>query len=567
MQPINWSEVQEWAKQLPTFLEHVVHPHVAVTTAPDGVVRHRDLEAPTRDGTILRLDAYRPRDDSTPRPVILSAHPYGKDNLPKRKAGVWMVSPQYRLFRLPEPIQFSEFTGWEAPDPVRWVEAGYTVVNLDLRGAGKSDGLWNPLTVQEGEDVADVIAWIAAQAWCDGQVGMLGVSYLAISQYQTAALNPPHLKAICPWEGFTDLYRDFARPGGILETGFLKLWSAINARMSRSDVDVFALTSEHSLDDEAYTSRRADLEAIRIPMLVCASFSDHCLHSRGSFEMFRRASSPQKWLWTHRGGKWSSFYSEEAFAAQRAFFDCFLKGKTNGWQMEPAVRLCLVDGEGPGRERIERHTAFPPETTAPCRFGLTGTGSLTTSTTTPACTIAWGADDAPLRWLLPIEQSISLIGPMELQLRVELDEDMDLFVGVGKWRDGQRVGYEGSYGFCNDFITHGQLRVSQREVDQQRSIAGGLVLLHQRALPVHKGETILLRIPLLPSATRFEVGESLGIELHRHWFFPHQPISGQFPVTYERTLQPVAVTLQIGGEDGSALLCSLRREGSTDTVT
>lgn len=72
--------------------------------------------------------------------------------------------------------------------------------------------------------------------------------------------------------------------------------------------------------------------------------------------------------------------------------------------------------------------------------------------------------------------------------------------------------------------------------------------------------TILLRIPLLPSATRFEVGEILGIELHRHWFFPHQPISGQFPATYERPLRPVAITLQIGGKDGSTLLCSLRPE-------
>lgn len=111
MARIDWLEVQRWAMQLPAFLEHVVHPHVSVTLAPDSVERRRDLEAPTRDGTILRLDVYALRDDNTPRPVILSAHPYGKDNLPHRQAGVWMVSPQYRLFRLPEPIQFSEFTG------------------------------------------------------------------------------------------------------------------------------------------------------------------------------------------------------------------------------------------------------------------------------------------------------------------------------------------------------------------------------------------------------------------------------------------------------------------------
>lgn len=544
--------------QLPAFLEHVVHPHVSVTLAPDSVERRRDLEAPTRDGTILRLDVYALRDDNTPRPVILSAHPYGKDNLPHRQAGVWMVSPQYRLFRLPEPIQFSEFTGWEAPDPVRWVEAGYTVVNLDLRGAGRSDGLWIPFTVQEGEDVADVIAWIAAQPWCDGAVGMLGVSYLAISQYQTAALNPPHLKAICAWEGFTDLYRDFARPGGILETGFLKLWSSINARMSRSKVDLFALTESHPLDDEAYASRRPNLEAIGVPMLVCGSFSDHCLHSRGSFEAFRRAASEQKWLWTHRGGKWSTFYSMEAFAAQRAFFDCFLKAEDSGWSLQPAVRLCLVDGEAPGLDRIEQHALFPPVSSELRSYALAEGCSLTTETPASASTIIWGAAEESLRWLLTFEQSISLIGAMELKLSVELDDDLDLFVGVGKWIEGQRVGYEGSYGFCNDYITHGMLRVSHREVDEERSREGAPVLFHRRALPVVKGERLQLRIPLLPSATRFHPGESLGIELHRSWLFPHQPISGQFPARYEHTARPVAVTIHLGGDGGSVLVCSAR---------
>ena len=551
----HWSDVQEWARKLPAFLEHVVHPHVQVTEAPNWVLRLRDLEAPTRDGTILRLDVYRPREDNSPRPVILSAHPYGKDNLPKRKAGMWVVSPQYRLFRLPEPISFSEFTGWEAPDPVRWVEAGYTVVNLDLRGAGKSDGLWNPLTVQEGEDVADVIGWIARQPWCDGNLGMLGVSYLAISQYQSAALNPPHLKAICPWEGFTDLYRDFARPGGILETGFLKLWSDINARMSRSDVDIASLTAQHSFDDAVYASRKPALEAIRVPLLMCGSFSDHCLHSRGSLEAFHRAGSPQKWLWTHRGGKWSSFYSEEAFAAQCAFFDYFLKGDANGWDETPSVRLCLVDGEGAGHDRIEQHAQFPPENAELCRYNLTSQNSLSTSAVELSTPIVWTPDQAVVRWLLTIDSSISMIGSMELQLSIEVDDDLDLFVGVGKWRSGARVGYEGSYGFANDFITHGQLRVSHREVDDEQSVPGAPVLLHKRPLPVHSRERMLLRIPLLPSATRFHPGESLGIELHRSWFFPHQPITGQFPANYERTDCPVTATIHIGGEQGSALIC------------
>ena len=554
-----WQEVMGWAQELPVFLEHVVHPHVQVRRAPATVVRHRNLEAPTRDGTLLRLDVYRPKDDPTPRPVILSAHPYGKDNLPQRKGGMWLVSPQYRLFRMPEPVQFSEFTGWEAPDPVRWVEAGYAVVNLDLRGAGQSDGLWNPLTVQEGEDVADVISWIAEQPWCNGNVGMLGVSYLAISQYQAAAQRPPALKAICPWEGFTDLYRDFARPGGILETGFLKLWSTINARMSRSDVDLFTLTAEHNLDDAAYACRRPELEAIEVPLLVCGSFSDHCLHSRGSLEAFRRVGSSQKWLWTHRGGKWSRFYSEEAFADQLAFFDHFLKGAANGWERRPPVRLCTADGEGPGRERIEQISSFPPQDMVPSPYWLTPEGTLSTAPPPEGQHVLWPADQEQLRWTVTLKEAITFSGPMELRLCLEVDaDDLDLFVGVGKWRGGTRVGYEGSYGFSHDFITHGMLRLSQRELDETRSQIGAPVLLHQRSLPVSPGQRLEVRIPLLPSSTRFHPGEVLGVELQRHWFFPHQPITGQFPAAYEHTGGSCAVTLHLGGPYGSALICPRR---------
>jgi putative CocE/NonD family hydrolase len=66
----------------------------------------------------------------------------------------------------------------------------------------------------------DLIEWAGMQSWSSGLVGLDGVSYLAISQYKVAALKPPSLAAICPWEGLSDLYRDFAYPGGVREDGF-----------------------------------------------------------------------------------------------------------------------------------------------------------------------------------------------------------------------------------------------------------------------------------------------------------------------------------------------------------
>lgn len=102
---------------------------------------------------------------------------------------------------------------------------GYVVINADTRGSGKSGGGKSVLSDQEALDYYDLIEWAAIQPWSNGKVGLNGVSYLAISQYKVAALKPPHLAAICPWEGFSDFYQDLGRPGGIREDGFVLTYS------------------------------------------------------------------------------------------------------------------------------------------------------------------------------------------------------------------------------------------------------------------------------------------------------------------------------------------------------
>jgi uncharacterized protein len=206
-------------------LPALLHPPVSVYEPPEGSLSVlRDLPVVVRDGTTLRVNIVLPSGGGR-FPVLMSAHPYGKDNLPQRRSCGYRVSVQYRLLRQTGPVRFSSLTGWEAPDPAWWAAQGYAVVNCDLRGAGTSGGSASLLSDQEGEDVCDLIGWATAQPWSTGAVGLLGVSYLAISQWKAAALRPPGLKAICPWEGFTDAYRDLLRPGGIREDGFVRLWS------------------------------------------------------------------------------------------------------------------------------------------------------------------------------------------------------------------------------------------------------------------------------------------------------------------------------------------------------
>jgi predicted acyl esterase len=252
----------------------------------------RDLPVQVRDGTTLRVNVVLPSGGGR-FPVLMSAHPYGKDNLPARRGRGYRVSVQYRMLRQPQRVRFSSLTGWEAPDPAWWAEQGYAVVTCDLRGAGSSDGQAALLSDHEGQDVYDLIEWAAAQPWSTGAVGLNGVSYLALSQWKAASLRPPALKAICPWEGFTDPYRDMMRPGGIAETGFTRMWG-LSLKPVRQRYRLTQEQRQRPLRDQWWAGLAPDLASITVPALICGSFSDNNLHSRGSFRAWERISSTDK---------------------------------------------------------------------------------------------------------------------------------------------------------------------------------------------------------------------------------------------------------------------------------
>jgi uncharacterized protein len=232
-------------------------------------------------------------------------------------------------------LNCSRLTGFESPDPVYWVHQGYAVVQADVRGMHKSEGQAGVLRQQDGEDYYDLIEWAASRPWCTGRVGLMGVSYLAMSQWCVAALKPPHLCAIVPWEGVTDMYRELAFHGGIPETRFVRLWSmrlkrGRNHRFPRAE-DFLVKREAHPLDDAYWASKRPILENIEVPALICASWSDHGLHTRGSIAAFEHISSRQKWLFTHGRKKWETFYSEEALAWQKRFLIIFFARSTTAW--------------------------------------------------------------------------------------------------------------------------------------------------------------------------------------------------------------------------------------------
>ncbi len=117
-----------------------------------------------RDGTEMAMDVLLP-EGSGPFPTIVMRTPYGR--------------------------------GRYATRSTYYVQRGYGVALVDVRGRGDSDGTWRPL-VKDVDDAYDVIEWIAAQPWCTGKIGMMGGSYDGLTQWWTAAGRPPHLTCIVP---------------------------------------------------------------------------------------------------------------------------------------------------------------------------------------------------------------------------------------------------------------------------------------------------------------------------------------------------------------------------------
>lgn len=505
-------------------------PAVSVHPMPADVLKQQDVAVRMRDGVTLRLNLYRPAGPELALPVLLSAHPYGKDAVPVRRGRRWRINPQFRIMNQPAPVRISDQTSWEAPDPVWWVGQGYAVINLDVRGGGRSEGRGALFSDQEADDIAQVIAWAAAQPWSNGRVGMLGVSYLAISQYKVAARNPPALKAICPWEGFTDPYRDFFSPGGVVEDGFARIWLFLSSRVARLSTDLEVERQRHPLRDAWWESLTPDLSAITVPILECTSFSDANLHSGGSMRAFQQVASVHRHAYAHRGPKWATFYGEDARQHQLAFFDRYLRDRP---APEPArLRLEIRDRRDHVVE-VRDEQEWPLGRTQ-WRWLHLGADGVLSDTETAAGTVTFGLRSHAAAFDYRFAQDTELTGPMTLRLRVATRgaRDPRLFVGVEKWASGAPVPFEGSYGYGRDHVAQGRLRLALRELDPQRSTPHQPVHAFRRVLPVRDGEEAEVLILLSPSATLFHAGDRLRLLIAGRYPQPRNPLFGHFPTHY-----------------------------------
>ena len=253
----------------------------------------RNLLVPLSDGETLAVDAYLPAEQ--PSPAVVSYYPYHKDDV---IGGFFEYANRY------------------------FAEQGYAAVLADFRGLGNSSGLpGEAMNAREADDGAELVEWIASQPWCDGSVGMWGLSYGGITSFKTAAVRPPHLKAIVPVIGSADIYLDWVYPGGCLNCLGLMGWGSYMVAMQMvppmlqdpegrwmevwwnrlHNARPYILDwHAHPERDASWDSKTTTVEDIEVPTFLIGGWRD--IFPEGMVSPYSRLSGPRKLLmgpWLH----------------------------------------------------------------------------------------------------------------------------------------------------------------------------------------------------------------------------------------------------------------------------
>jgi hypothetical protein len=369
----------------------------------------------------------------------------------------------------------------------------------------------------EGRDGSDLIEWVAAQEWSNGKVGLAGDSWLAVSQWFTAAEQPPHLACIAPWEGFVDVYQSFARPGGIMQTGLMGFIAGFIGYGPGRVEDIVAMAEDHPFMDAYWEDKVARLERIDVPAYVTAGWNT-ALHSRGSIDGFRRIASTQKWLVAHREFEWPYFYTPENLEDLQRFFDRYLKGVRNGWELTPRVRIDVMDADDSDHASKRAEAEFPLARTHYQELFLDARAkSLSHAPVAEESFVGYEAVAGEVAFEMAFDQETELTGFMKLRLWIEARgaDDMDLIVTVQKADAAGNVVPTLSAAGPHPGVS-GMLRASRRELDEDRSAAYQPVHTHRREQLLDDGQVVPLEIAIDPSSRIWHAGERLRVLVSGH---------------------------------------------------
>ena len=523
------------------------------------MIAEKDVMVPMRDGVKIAIDVYRP-DTADKLPALLAIAVHNKE----------LQDPELAKDALAQPAWSMLWTGpAEAGDTRFLTSRGYVHVIGNPRGVAKSEGGGS-----RAWDSYDLIEWIAAQPWCDGNVGMIGISGFGAEQFMAAKLAPPHLKAIFPFDprgaygeagGFRDEY-----PGGVVHMfRFLlqvyasahqqrgqpkplapereKLWREAMAnpdyRMYPHVYNVVAQKGEHFpayfdvlLDphdkEEAVRKSEAEFSKITIPTYTGSGWYGYTYktHLNGAQNWFRNIHPPDKRLLltgpAHLDRPFKAFHNEIL-----RWYDHWLKGIDSGILRDPPVRFWVM-----GANEWRSGSDWPLPETEWVKFYLNSWERLTADPL-----VAASADDnqapdafaqmppsqtnriAKLRYLSePLAQDLTIAGPCVLNLFAAIDQDDTNWivtlkdvgpdVGVMTAREGER---ELTHGLHERELTRGWLKASHRAIDPARALPGRPwhPLTREARKPVVPGEINEYAIEIMATANQFKQGHRICIEI------------------------------------------------------
>jgi hypothetical protein len=511
------------------------------TETRDGMRIEWDAPITMDDGLVLRADVFRPVAEGR-YPVILSYGPYGKGlAFQDGYKTAWELMAKEN----PDALAGStnKYANWEVVDPEKWVPDGYVCVRIDSRGAGRSPGTLCHNAGREQRDLHLCIEWAAAQSWCTGKVGLNGISYYASNQWRVASTQPPHLAAICVWEGWSDNYRDGNRHGGIICV-FRKNWQdmqvktvqhGVGERGAKSRVtgelvcgpetlseqellenreDMWSELLSRPLDGPYYRERSPDFSKVTVPLLSAANWGGQGLHTRGNFEGYTRSASKQKWLEVHGSSHWAPFYTDYGVKLQKRFFDHFLKGIDNGWDRQPRVQLQV---RHPGEKFVMRHeNEWPLARTQWTHFHLDPDG-MRLARTPPAKerSLTYEAMGNGVTFsTLPLEAEMEITGPSVLKLFISSSTvDADIFAVLRVFApDGKDVVFQGALD-PHTPVGQGWLRASQRKLDTKLSLPYRPYHTHDEKQPLKAGEVVELDVEIWPTCIVVPRGYCIALSI------------------------------------------------------
>ena len=500
-------------------------------------VVERDLRIVMSDGTEISADIFRPDTDEK-FPAILGIHPF-------------LQQPQTAPIK---PYSFSSVTfrhpleekgrGWlESGDPNFLVRRGYVQVVANVRGTGKSGGKYDFMGPQEIQDTYEVIEWIAKQPWCNGKVGMFGVSYFAWIQIFVAALNPPSLKCIFAPHGLTDFYRDWIYRGGIFGYKFIRalapdlsnprfecitrkkfgekeLKEAIMRALQDEDLMAIPGIAEilknpdegsnpimadvvlNPLIGPFWEERMAKYDTTKVPAYFGGCWATYGLHLPGAFRNWENLKAPKKMVIGPPMYLDRPFYQLQYESLR--WFDYWLKGIDTGIMDEPPVRLFVM-----GTNQWKEANEWPLPETKWTTFYLHEDGLLSEHEHWPNESQV-SFEDSPwhrgyVEYYSPnLVEDTEVIGPIVLNLYASTTDDEVLwFISL---REVDQQGNE-------KVLTRGWLRGTHREVDPKRSKPWAPLHPHTKSEPLTPNKIYEFNIPIIPTGNLFKAGSKIGLRI------------------------------------------------------